>query len=450
MSELQRAKQIARYASGQSALRGNVYEDKEAYTRLYTAVLALTERSPFWARVFATIRFIELPGDHLEKTPEGEKYSFIMATDGRNIYYNAHFVNHAHLRQVLFVVLHEAYHVALDHIGTHDRFAKAEYPKLVNYATDFVINGDIIKDFGESALHVTIQKRANTKDPKTGKPINPLSLDKTYEVLVFNKMEDNYTGLYSTEFIGKSAEEVYEILKERMDQQDQLPQMGGGHVIVHPESSNPTPPKGSKVFRGGDENEKDQQKGSDNEEGANGNENGKEDDQGESQQNGQQGDQPGDAQGNAGPLKAGDGWIDEDGNIHIVVPDSEMENIRESAKDAVTGAIADAKNNGSGAGSVPAAIARVFDKWHRPKGNWRAVVRNFTAKMIRPRYSFMRPHKKRGHLGVALPSCRNPEKYIDMAIAVDTSGSIDSAMLSKAFGEISGILRSYPSFKVHI
>jgi predicted metal-dependent peptidase len=45
---------------------------------------------------------------------------------------------------------------------------------------------------------------------------------------------------------------------------------------------------------------------------------------------------------------------------------------------------------------------------------------------------------------------QKPDEMIDIAVAIDTSGSIGEAMLKDFLSEIQGIMDSFPAYKIHI
>jgi predicted metal-dependent peptidase len=63
------------------------------------------------------------------------------ATNGTHLYLNKDFVKSLSLDEILFLLLHEVYHVALDHVGRRDS-ANLD-PMLWNVAGDYVINNDL-------------------------------------------------------------------------------------------------------------------------------------------------------------------------------------------------------------------------------------------------------------------------------------------------------------------
>lgn len=105
------------------------------------------------------------------------------------------------------------------------------------------------------------------------------------------------------------------------------------------------------------------------------------------------------------------------------------------------------KEHVQGRGNVPGHWARWAEEKLRPKVDWRrelaAAVRHAVADVAGANdYSYRRPSRRQGQVGngkVLFPSLRRPVPSV--AVVVDTSGSIDDAMLSQALAEISGILK---------
>ena len=98
-----------------------------------------------------------------------------MCTDGKSIRWSGNFVDELEPQHVLFVIAHEVMHIALMHplrIGSRD-------PERWNIACDYAINAELIDIFGPDAM------------PKG--------------------------GLYDPEYKGKSAEQIYMVLPDDLD-----------------------------------------------------------------------------------------------------------------------------------------------------------------------------------------------------------------------------------------
>lgn len=103
----------------------------------------------------------------------------------------------------------------------------------------------------------------------------------------------------------------------------------------------------------------------------------------------------------------------------------------------------------AGAGKTPAGIQRMIKDMTEPKMNWRELVRQEIQSIVRSNYSFMRPSRKGQQSGAILPGMV-PETTIDVAIAVDMSGSIGHEDASTFLGEIKGIMDQYEDFKINL
>lgn len=102
-----------------------------------------------------------------------------------------------------------------------------------------------------------------------------------------------------------------------------------------------------------------------------------------------------------------------------------------------------------GAGNVPKGFQRILNDISAPKMSWRDVLKIQLASMIKNDYSFMRPNRKMQHTRAILPGML-PGDEVNVAIAIDTSGSISTAMLQDFLGEIAGIMDQFDSYTVRI
>jgi len=115
---------------------------------------------------------------------DGSNWCDSAATDGRTIFFNQNFFAKLSVPQIQFVLAHEILHNAFDHMGR----LEGRISKIFNYAADFCVNGQLIRDkIGDWNI-------------------------------------DGIDLLHDTNYYGMSAEEVYDILKEHDD--DMLDQLG--------------------------------------------------------------------------------------------------------------------------------------------------------------------------------------------------------------------------------
>ncbi len=139
----------------------------------------------------------------------------------------------------------------------------------------------------------------------------------------------------------------------------------------------------------------------------------------------------------SGPGEEGDGK-------KPTISKEELQKIKDEVKEAMIQSAAAA-----GAGKVPAGIQRLIKNWTEPKINWRELVRQEIQSIIRNDYSFTRPNRKSMHSGAILPGMKEATT-IDVAIAIDMSGSIGEEDATVFLSEVKGILDQYEDFKVDI
>jgi predicted metal-dependent peptidase len=140
---------------------------------------------------------------------------------------------------------------------------------------------------------------------------------------------------------------------------------------------------------------------------------------------------------------SGDGDEDGEGSGKPKFSKEEWQEIRENFKEAMIQAHAAA------AGNVPAAIKRLIQDITEPKMNWRELLQMNIQSIIRSNYSFSRPSRKGWASGAILPGMI-PEQTIDIAIALDMSGSIGQNEISTFLGEIHGIMSQYTDFSIDL
>ena len=141
----------------------------------------------------------------------------------------------------------------------------------------------------------------------------------------------------------------------------------------------------------------------------------------------------------SGPGKEGEG---KDGKPGMSKEDAQR--IKDEIKEAMVQAAAAA-----GAGKVPAAIQRMIKDMTEPKMNWREIVRQDIQSLVKNDYSFTRPNRKAMHSGAVLPGMKN-DVTIDVAIAIDLSGSIGEEDATIFLSEIKGIMDQYQDFGIDI
>ena len=102
-----------------------------------------------------------------------------------------------------------------------------------------------------------------------------------------------------------------------------------------------------------------------------------------------------------------------------------------------------------GAGSVPGDMKRMIKDLLEPEMDWRDIIRAQVQSSLKSNFTFMRPNRKGWHMTAILPGMDRDMK-IDVALAIDTSGSISQTMLTEFVSEIAGIMDQYENYRVRI
>jgi predicted metal-dependent peptidase len=128
----------------------------------------------------------------------------------------------------------------------------------------------------------------------------------------------------------------------------------------------------------------------------------------------------------------------------ITLTKEEAQKIRDEIKEAMIQSA-----SAAGAGKVPAGIQRLIKDMTEPKISWRQLIRQEIQSIIRNDYSFARPNRKSMHSGAILPGMKQ-DTTIDVAIAIDMSGSIGTEDASTFLSEVKGIMDQYEDFSIHL
>ena len=122
----------------------------------------------------------------------------------------------------------------------------------------------------------------------------------------------------------------------------------------------------------------------------------------------------------------------------------ERQQIKDEIKEAMLAAA-----SASDAGNIPAGVKRLIQDLTEPKMNWRELLRMQLESTIKSDFTWMRASRKGWHMDAVMPGMK-VDPMIDIAIAIDASGSIDERMLKDFLGEVQGIMDSFPAYKIHV
>ena len=140
----------------------------------------------------------------------------------------------------------------------------------------------------------------------------------------------------------------------------------------------------------------------------------------------------------------GEGDGDQEGKGRPKLSKEERQQIKDEIKEAMLAAA-----SASDAGNIPAGVKRLIQDLTEPKMNWRELLRMQLESTIKSDFTWMRASRKGWHMDAVMPGMK-VDPMIDIAIAIDASGSIDERMLKDFLGEVQGIMDSFPAYKIHI
>ena len=122
----------------------------------------------------------------------------------------------------------------------------------------------------------------------------------------------------------------------------------------------------------------------------------------------------------------------------------ERQKIRDEIKEAVLSAAQTCD-----AGNLPAGVKRLIQDLTEPKMNWRELLRMQLESTIKSDYSWLRASRKGWHVDAVMPGMKTTDA-IDIAVAIDTSGSISTEQATDFLSEIKGIMESFDSYRIHV
>ncbi len=100
-------------------------------------------------------------------------------------------------------------------------------------------------------------------------------------------------------------------------------------------------------------------------------------------------------------------------------------------------------------GTLPANIQRLLGMMGLPKVDWRSVLRRFIQEASKADYQWSRPNVRHLSLGLYMPGLRS-EAMGPIALAVDTSGSIDRVLLDQFASEMNAVVDDVQPERVHV
>jgi predicted metal-dependent peptidase len=102
-------------------------------------------------------------------------------------------------------------------------------------------------------------------------------------------------------------------------------------------------------------------------------------------------------------------------------------------------ALSQAASMGEGRGDLPGDLARLIGDILNPKADWRELLRRFIRDRARDDYAWSRPNPRYLQSGFILPSL-DSQRLGTIAVAIDTSGSINPDLLNAFMTEVESIV----------
>jgi predicted metal-dependent peptidase len=122
----------------------------------------------------------------------------------------------------------------------------------------------------------------------------------------------------------------------------------------------------------------------------------------------------------------------------------ELKKIRDEIKEGMMTAA-----QAAGAGNTPGEVSRLIQQLTEPKMNWREILQQQIQSTIKNDFTFQRPNRKSWSTGAILPG-QNFDETIDIAVALDMSGSIGNAQAQDFLGEVKGIMDQYADYNIKV
>lgn len=337
-----------------------------------------------------TFPFFGVLASRLRPVPN-DTWCRTMAVDGKHLYYNVEFVmglQNPEDREKYEQALKES----IDDVSTE------QINDILNGLTD----SNLIAVLCHEILHCAYDHflRRGMRDPKLYNKAADYAIN---QILVRDKIgQIQSSWLFDPKFDGMTAEEIYKILEDEEKKEKEENGNGEGDGEGDGDGEGGSGKPGKKKGKGGtiDQHDVPQEAGADGEDG---------------------------------------------------ISDAKRREYMEDFKTAMM--------NAARAGGTPAEIARMIDTFKAPKIDWRSKLQRTLRSYLKSDVIFSNPSRRSwsngfGHSGSFFGSPifpgLKPDDDIDIAIALDASGSISNDMLRDFIGEVLGITKQFKQFKIRI
>jgi len=99
--------------------------------------------------------------------------------------------------------------------------------------------------------------------------------------------------------------------------------------------------------------------------------------------------------------------------------------------------------------NLPGNVRRFITDFVAPKMNWREILHQKFKSTIKFDYTWMKPSRRAWHMDAILPG-QNLGDRIEVAISIDSSGSMQPDMLRDFLSEVRGITEEFDDYKIYL
>ena len=136
-----------------------------------------------------------------------------------------------------------------------------------------------------------------------------------------------------------------------------------------------------------------------------------------------------------------------DSNAHEMRP-SELQELSEEIEASLKEQLEQLFHKYDRQGELPEGLERLVPELFASKVDWRTVLAAYFDRYAKHTHRFLPPSTKMLYRGIYLPSLTSERLHV--AIAIDTSGSIDEALLGRFLGEVEAIMATIPDYEIEM
>lgn len=124
--------------------------------------------------------------------------------------------------------------------------------------------------------------------------------------------------------------------------------------------------------------------------------------------------------------------------------EAEKKAIRDEIREAVISAAQTTSTE-----NLPGNVKRMINEITAPQMNWREILQQRFKSTVKSDFTWMKQSRKSWHLDAILPG-HNTANRIEVAISIDSSGSMQPEMLRDFLSEVQGIMDEFEDFKIYL